>query len=463
MRCQPNFVVFVFLLSCLLVDPGGSDVYGHGINGHVHVTAWSMAEINESAVLDLFDDPLVVDAMLFGAAFPDTGNGLDDAEGAYGETVHWEPFIEVFIQHMMENYPPPYETPEIRRKLGFLFGVAAHGLQDEIFDTLFLDQIAAYDGAGQYEADFGTDGFLHVDGHLEHKPAAYAPLDDLVPVLAQAGVEADPRAIETGMDRVKLFVIDFFDGPAMMLNDELRDEIPWTAENYMNPDIPGSLPSEIKPTAAYIEALWARLHARPPVGGRVAYTYPEGSGRSRAVQPGIDAWITLVFGTGAVVGSLNAETVSLVDSNGVAVEMEVDHSRWTGRPDSVTRMLVVKPQTSLQHDALYRVRLNPGVRYVDGSTLDEPWFFEFKTPCTDAMAARCAREDAIAPDAGTTMAIDGGADGAGRHSQSPSNAGSGCQSTHWSGDGGFCLFTLLGLLVMWRRRRLSRVPSGRWQ
>lgn len=434
--------------------------HAHGINGHVHVTAWSMAEINESGVLALLDDPVVVDAMLFGAAFPDTGNGLDEVQGAYGETVHWEPFIEVFIQHVIETYPPPYETPEIRRKIGFLFGVAAHGLQDEIFDTLFLDQIAAYDGAGQYEADFGSDAFLYVDGHLEHKPEAYAPLDDLVPVLAQAGVEADAQEIQTGMERVKVFVIDFFDGPAMMLDDELRDQIPWTAENYMNPAIPGSLTSEIEPTAAYMEALWARLHGRPPVGGRVAYTYPDPPGRSRAIDPGVDAWITLVFGTGAVVGSLNNDTVSLLDANGVTVQMEVDHSRWTGNPDSVTRLLVVKPEVALQHNQRYQVQLKPGVRYVDGSTLDEPWTFEFKTPCTDAMAEQCAQDDAIEPDAGPMGQADAGTigDGGGSTgvSQSDSRTTSGCQTMPGHSDGRYACGLFVLILATWRPRACSK-------
>ena len=36
----------------------------HGINGHVHVTAWSMAEIEEQGVLEILDDPVAVDALL---------------------------------------------------------------------------------------------------------------------------------------------------------------------------------------------------------------------------------------------------------------------------------------------------------------------------------------------------------------------------------------------------------------
>ena len=52
--------------------------------------------------------------------------------------------------------------------------------------------------------------------------------------------------------------------------------LPWTAEHYLDPDIPGSLVAEILPTMRYIEALWERVHGRFGANDDpVIYTYPD--------------------------------------------------------------------------------------------------------------------------------------------------------------------------------------------
>ena len=212
-----------------------SDGWSHGINGHVHVTAWSLAEVDQDALLDIFEDPLVVDALLFGAAFPDTGYAT---ENGYGELAHWEPFVDALIEYMHATYPPPFDDQETRRMAAFVMGMASHGLQDEIFDTLFLPQIAVHDGAGQDEADPGTDAFLFKDGYLEHKPEPFAPTSDLVEVFADCHNHAvTEQEIRAGMARVKLFVIDTFEGIADGIYDMYRPQLEWTSMHYMDPDV----------------------------------------------------------------------------------------------------------------------------------------------------------------------------------------------------------------------------------
>ncbi|MGC6418826.1 MAG: zinc dependent phospholipase C family protein [Bradymonadia bacterium] len=435
----------------------------HGINGHVHVTAWSMAEIEEQGVLEILNDPVAVDALLFGAAFPDTGYAVDGRE--YGERVHWEPFVERFIRYMRDTYPPPYNDPETRRKIAFLLGVGCHGLQDEIFDTLFLDQVHKHDGAGQDEVDTGTDSFLVVDGRIEYKPAAYAPIDDLLVVFDDLGVSANRETIELGIARVKGVVIDNFDALARQFNDMLRPDLMWTAEHYLDPSIPGSLTSEIGPSAAYIEALWRRLHGEPPVGARVSYSYPSVDGRSRSTEPGVDAWVTLVFGTGAVVGSLTSETVELVGPDGGRVDVEVDHSRWTNDPDSVTRLLVLKPTTELIYDSDYLIRLKPGVAYVDGTALMDPWQLAFKTPCRDPDGPGCAPVLEMGQDAGISLDAAASFDMAGNALDGglpPSNAqrgssGNGCNvSAHHTQESWPIDFLTLAAFCVLLRRKFVR-------
>jgi hypothetical protein len=301
----------------------------------------------------------------------------------YGELAHWEPFVEALLQKIKGDHPPPFTSEEARMKVAFLMGMAAHGLQDAIFDTLFLEQIELYDGGNQDQADPGTDAFLFTDGHLEHRPEIWAPVDDLVETFQdQHGHAVDASEIETGMMRVKVVVIDAFDALAPGFDAMYRPEIPWTAEHYMDPTIPGSLASEIPATAAYIHAIWERLHDRFPVRATVVYRYPDPPGRLRdRVANHVDSWVTLVFGAGAVLGSLNPDTVTLHDPTGEAVGIEVDHTRWLGNAENITRLLVLKPKAELSPNTEYTVTLHPGVELVDGQVLDSPWTYAFQTHC----------------------------------------------------------------------------------
>ena len=128
--------------------------------------------------------------MVFGSAFPDTGYAVSHA---YGEVTHWTPFLSAFIDRLNHT-----ETVDTLTKC-FAVGMALHGLQDEIFDTFFLEQVAHFDGASQDIVDPGLDAIMVVDGIAQAKPEIFLPTDELVDVLASSfGVEVDASVIEEG-------------------------------------------------------------------------------------------------------------------------------------------------------------------------------------------------------------------------------------------------------------------------
>ena len=53
-------------------------------------------------------------------------------------------------------------------------------LPDEIFDSLFLPQVAEHDDQGQEGADPAMDAFLIMDGHLRFYPTPYIPMEALL-------------------------------------------------------------------------------------------------------------------------------------------------------------------------------------------------------------------------------------------------------------------------------------------
>ncbi|MFT6396641.1 MAG: hypothetical protein ACJAYU_001384, partial [Bradymonadia bacterium] len=134
---------FIVLLTlCCVLAP--STASAHGIWGHIHVTGWAIENLPPGELRDFFEEPEVLNAALFGAAFTDSGyfpqsGELSQRSRAYSEHTHWEPFIESFIVWIIENDPPPWDTVESRMRVGFMIGCASHGLQDEIFDSLFLE------------------------------------------------------------------------------------------------------------------------------------------------------------------------------------------------------------------------------------------------------------------------------------------------------------------------------------
>ncbi|MGK0362540.1 MAG: hypothetical protein ACI9U2_004861, partial [Bradymonadia bacterium] len=359
----------------------------HGINGHIHVTAWAIEALPPGPVRALLSDPQVRDAALIGAAFPDSGYAVDHA---YGELAHWPPFVEACVQRL----EPPFETLDEQRAAAFVMGLAAHGLQDELFDSLFLYQIRKHDDAGQDAADPGTDAFLYTDGYVHHRPPVWFPFPLIADALADAhGEEVTADVIELGLTRIKTLVIDGAAGIASVFDPRYRPQLPWTAANYLDPDIPGSLASEIPATGAYLDALWARMHGEFAVAALVGHPYPSAERRLRGlIADDVDSWVTLVFGAGVRVGSLTLEHVELVDAAGVPVPFEVRANRWSnGNPNAMTRLAVLRPGVDLVADSEYTVRLLPGLELVDGSALDVDWSYTFRTRCADL--AECPPPD----------------------------------------------------------------------
>ncbi len=354
-----------------LLSPATSSA--HGVLGHVHVTGWAIENLPPGELADLFADPTVRDAALFGAAFPDSGYAPDvvnqgtPAARAYAEHCHWEPFVEDYVQWMRVNDPPPFVTLESRRRVAFLLGVAAHGMQDEVFDSLFLDQIAEKDGVAdpQGEADPGTDGFLAVDGLLRFAPKAYVPTDILLPLLDGLGHEITEETMAQGVGLIGTVYLHPIRGPrfAESLADKHGPNIPWARDHYLDRSVPGSLRAEIGPTMNYMQAVWDRLHGRFDEANLVAVAYPEAPRRLRSGDPDtVDSRASMVFGLG--VRARDAQ-VDLTGAGGMSVATTSRGTRWGG-PDGWSRVLRVDPRAPLEPGTTYTLAMKPGAELVTG-------------------------------------------------------------------------------------------------
>jgi len=360
----------------------------HGLFGHVHVTGWAIENLPRGELRDMFRDPAVSNAAYMGAVFPDTGYALATAaSGAYGEYAHWEPFVEALIQHIRTTYGPTYDTLEERRLIAFLMGVASHGLQDEVFDSTFLHETEQRDGHSAEATDPGTDAFLVFDGHARMYPDAWVPMDDVLPLFAGLGQPIDAPLIENQLNIVfTLYMNDEFGrNTAYASADEYEAQIPWAREHYLDPEVAGSLRAEIGPTAAYMQAIWDRLHGRFDDSNLIIYAYPHAPRRLReADHTSAASWVTVIFGRG--VKDYSA-TASVVDSSGASVPVDFKYTRWAGT--GYSRLVRFQVTTDYQPGETYTATMNAGATLVDGSVTATPQSVTYQVDCNAEGDPRC--------------------------------------------------------------------------
>ncbi len=383
-RFRPRNLILGFALlatTSTLAIPRQVDA--HGVWGHVHVTGWAIENLPPGELRDFFQEPEVFNAAIFGAAFTDSGYAVrtgpfQSRARAYSEHTHWEPFIEDFIEWIRENDPPPWDTPESRRRVAFLMGCAAHGLQDEVFDSLFLYQVDEHDHGGQDEADPGSDGFLALDGHIRLAPTPDIPMETLLELYSDLGEDITEGVIQLGVDLLMNIYLN--DGPgisiAESLGEDYEEQIPWTRAHYLDPNIPGSLRAEINPTAAYLEALWARLNGEADGADLVIHAYPESPRRLLSHDSSSpDSWVTFIFAEGV---SYDSATPHWFDDDGGDVPLTKRNTRWNA---GWTRLVRLLPDDDLVPGDWYRAGLNEGATPISGATYDDEFSFRFQVNC----------------------------------------------------------------------------------
>jgi len=416
----------------------------HGIWGHVHVTGWSVENMPDDELRAFLLEPEVFNALLFGAVFTDTGYALPgDANRAYSEHTHWEPFVDDYVEWIRVNDPPPWTSMESKKRVAFLMGCASHGLQDSIFDTLFLAHMEEFDSAGQDEADPGTDGFLVMDEHVRFVPEEDLPMDTLLELYADLEHEITEELILDSVGLVTGFYIN--DGPgieiARALGEQAEDVIPWTRTHYMDPSVPGSLRSEIFPTMRHQQAIWSRLHGELSANDVTAFAFPEAPRRLiTGDHNSSSSWASLVFGAGV---RYEDDLLEWTGPDG-AVNFTQGNTRWGA---GHTRIITAMPDEPLDPGGWYTLSLRPGIEIIDGQVSDTAWELEFQVECDASTADLCPELPDI-----DVAGIDGVLE-ENKPPQTDEERGCGCVTAPAPGTAP--IFGLAALAVVFIRRRMG--------
>lgn len=438
------WIRFVSSLSALIALTSPGLTLGHGLHGHIHVTGWAIENLPPGELRDLFADPEVKLAALAGAMFPDTGYARDADAREYAEYSHWEPFVESFIQKVRKDHGPRYDTQEKKKLIAFLMGAAAHGLQDELFDSTFLYEATQRDGVDQDKTDPGTDGFLVLDGHARLMPNDYLPLSELLPLFAKLPVVTDAALIEKHVNLVRTLYVNEDIGWKIAAHNGtmMRPEMPWTSAHYLDFGVPGSLASEIRPTAAYMQAIWDRIHDRFSEANLAIYSWPDKGRRLReADHKSVASWVTLITGKGVTDG---AATGALTEAGGAGLGLDLRFTRWSG--NGASRLVRFLATADYKPGETYTATLNSGAPLVDGTKTSAAHSVQFQIECTTPADSRCPvspeiKNPVIDPPPPMPVPLTPLPP-----QPDPQSAASGCSATRTTGSG--VLGTVLGVLLL---------------
>lgn len=387
----------------LAVLSAANAVHAHGLNGHTLVTDGAIEFMSDSALLDLLDDPEVRNAFAMGAVFPDSG--YSPSVQRYGEPPHWEPFAEAQLAYLREHFQPPYDL-EARKIIAFNLGSICHGMEDEIYDTLF--ELNSDEQGDVADRDTGLDVLLVVDGHRRVVPEFWAPMETMHTIYNDYYGEAVPQAeIERGLFLAHNFALEIFHAIAPGLQEDNRYDLnaPWAHANFMNPATPSSFPHEMTLVGPYADALWKRFQGTFSEDDLLVGQVPAAGERLRSVRHGtVDSWTTLYFGIGVEDPSI-ATRVGLFDSDGNQIETQTGHTRWSNGQGS-SRLVRIMPTVDLEYNTVYEARIEPGIKFVNGVETQREYRVKILTPCPPDQES-CPDPEAKGGDSGSGCATSG--------------------------------------------------------
>ncbi len=386
MKIELKTLATILVLTAMNV----ADASAHGINGHVWVTDGAVEHTQECAVRTLMELPGVREKLQIGAAFPDTGYATEEGRG-YGETAHWEPFTQAYIEYLQVHYGPDFSDPHARDMIAFLMGFSSHGIEDEIFDTFFLRWSLEKEGTDQDILDMGTDIILTGDGHTNLHPPVWYPLDELLEIYSSEaiGLTVDPEVIETGFFAVDSVVLGFAESKTPEEAAAQKEEMPWSKDAFLDPRVPGSHAFEKFAVGPYHDVLWRRLRGETRPQDVLMQVAPlDGVALDSTDPTRVGSRIGVISGIGVQDASLTSATVKLKGPDGQYVPIEVFPNRWGNKdnPGNYTRAIEIRPTVALVPDSDYTVELHPGLKLVDGSETTEIVSRTLRSGCGDPAA-----------------------------------------------------------------------------
>lgn len=307
-----------------------------------------------------------------GAQLPDGGYPLGEG---YAEIAHWEPFQQGFRESLGDA---PWEDPYGQQLLAFNLGESCHGMGDQVFDSLYIEQVLYHDAESDYSYSFdtATDVAIAVKRAPQAPPERFLPTDELLPVFATLGEDttADVLTEGQGLTDLALQLI----GLTANNPDEAQtqmDWFPWASEHILDHDVMGNPWDESLAVAAYWQVIWGRLTGDLSPLEPVMKTFPEDGAYAHPTSMADPASrVAVVFSRGIVRDLLIPDLFHVRDPDGA--EVSVTPWLYYGQDSHV---VVLLPAADWAEDTVYTVEVDPGVVFIDGTQSEAAASFTFYT------------------------------------------------------------------------------------
>lgn len=347
----------------------------NGQASHVWISQRALTDMPEGELREFVSDPLLRQMLLNGSMYPDGGYGPVDHPNAHeaAETAHWEPYQDAYRAWIMETYSRPW-SPEAREHIAFYLGMSAHGMGDQVFDSMFMQRSVAYDATDLADFDQFMDYILVSLAGEAEIPEDWVPAPELLVLYEQAGLAYTAQAILDGQAvlRAALSLINVAASvPANIETAQMT--YPWASEHLLDVQAEGSPPVEAAVVQRYWQSNWDLLHGRD-LRRPVLFSFPyDGTANHPTDATSVESWISIVFSRGLDAGALGNDAFMIEAEGGDTVPFNLD--LYYGNESHVVHL---KPAEDLAVDTVYTVVVEPGIATVHGETLDG-WAFRFST------------------------------------------------------------------------------------
>lgn len=358
------------LLAAVIATTAFAPIVGaNGNYSHVWIANDALTYLPAGEVKDALADPHLVNIVKNGAYFPDGGYAVNDG---YGELSHWEPLQSAYLEWIRATYAPPWSA-EALEHIAFLFGMAAHGMADQLYDGIYLERHEAFDPPGCGDDAVGgvdglTDACFAADMGPLVKPTPWVPAEALAPLYLPLGHEVTAQKIKQGHNLVPFAIVKAnADGANPDTIAGYLAACPWACGHQDDPAAPGSPVTNGPAVAAYWQVLWGRLHGHqvfdePLLGafftGGQPWSYPTDAGSP-------DAWVSFALPRGLEPSTVTDDTVRVTrDDDG---SVHATHAKVYYGYSS--HLVNVRPEVDWAAEASYTVTIAPPITSWDGAVL----------------------------------------------------------------------------------------------
>lgn len=372
----------------------GAPALANGQTSHLWISEAALDALPEGELRALLSREELRPWLRNGTMFPDGGYAVDDA---YGEMAHWEPFQDLYLDWIVENHAPPWDE-EAAQHIAFLMGLASHGMADQVYDALYLEEGKIEDAAsdwGRYSADEAADVVFSSLTGPQEVPEDVVPYALLVALFAEAGHAVGEETLMDGQSllRVAVTLVGQM-GQTESAVQLYSERFPWVTGHQQDPAEWGTPADEAEVIALYWQTIWARLHGLDWMEEPVLATFPasEDEGLPLAAED-YDARPAVVFARGGAEREVDPALIGATDEAGQAFALAPDLYYGTS-----SHVLLFVPEADWVEDRRYTLTIEPGLPFLDERALAQPWSFSLRAGAP--VVAESADTAATASEAG---------------------------------------------------------------